>query len=403
MYKYTQTYQLLQHTPLIHFQRQQIGATLRATEVKPKFDDFLIKKIFNGEKDRYRDFLVGGPNHRHSALDYRLTIRDNIEDPPIIIEKNSKDYPMFFANMGKDYKELAALEKREITISIFCLNEKLGTAIEDNIGSFFACTNFGLRSSKGYGSFTVKNSNALPKDAFHFTAKGNNWSEALENVELFYKSIRGGINGISVRNRNGSKKFYRDFYMKPLIFQYAIDNNIQWEKKTIKEKFFNNQLSTQQRNHHPSPNGYWPLYASSRDQRIVRDLLGLSTEQTWKDYPVLNSSISIKKNHNEDTIQRFASPIIFKPIFKDGKYEVYFWANPIPAEYLDATFNIEANNESFPLKMWKEFDVHSFLKDYIRIDYLNKAMRYDANNSDHGKIAELLRSIYKEIQKNSTI
>jgi hypothetical protein len=31
---------LEQHTPLIHFQHTQDGATLRATEFKPRFDKF---------------------------------------------------------------------------------------------------------------------------------------------------------------------------------------------------------------------------------------------------------------------------------------------------------------------------------------------------------------------------
>ena len=39
---------LKQHTPLIHFQHDQEGATLRASEVKPKLDRFIISKL--GEK-----------------------------------------------------------------------------------------------------------------------------------------------------------------------------------------------------------------------------------------------------------------------------------------------------------------------------------------------------------------
>ena len=36
---------LKQHTPLIHFQHEQYGATLRASEVKPKLD---ISLFLNG-------------------------------------------------------------------------------------------------------------------------------------------------------------------------------------------------------------------------------------------------------------------------------------------------------------------------------------------------------------------
>ena len=41
---------LKQHTPLIHFQHDQAGATLRATEVKPKLDQFLIEELLREQK-----------------------------------------------------------------------------------------------------------------------------------------------------------------------------------------------------------------------------------------------------------------------------------------------------------------------------------------------------------------
>ena len=36
---------LKQHTPIIHFQSDQKGATLRATDLKPKLDRFLIEQL----------------------------------------------------------------------------------------------------------------------------------------------------------------------------------------------------------------------------------------------------------------------------------------------------------------------------------------------------------------------
>ena len=40
---------LKQHTPLIHFQHDQEGATLRASEVKPKLDRFILTRLGGGE------------------------------------------------------------------------------------------------------------------------------------------------------------------------------------------------------------------------------------------------------------------------------------------------------------------------------------------------------------------
>ena len=41
--KFKVEFTLKQHTPIIHFQSDQVGATLRATELKPKFDRFLLE------------------------------------------------------------------------------------------------------------------------------------------------------------------------------------------------------------------------------------------------------------------------------------------------------------------------------------------------------------------------
>jgi len=45
MSKFKLEFTLKQHTPLIHFQSNQKGATLRATELKPKLDKFLIEQF----------------------------------------------------------------------------------------------------------------------------------------------------------------------------------------------------------------------------------------------------------------------------------------------------------------------------------------------------------------------
>jgi hypothetical protein len=53
-----------------------------------------------------------------------------------------------------------------------------------------------------------------------------------ERIDLFYRSVRSGINGIKLSDGDG---FARDFYMKPLIFQYAMDSDVAWEKKWVKQ------------------------------------------------------------------------------------------------------------------------------------------------------------------------
>ena len=69
---------LKQHTPLIHFQHDQEGATLRASEVKPKLDKFILTRLGNGDYQaginlaKDNGWLVGKGDH--PALDYKIKI-----------------------------------------------------------------------------------------------------------------------------------------------------------------------------------------------------------------------------------------------------------------------------------------------------------------------------------------
>ena len=74
----TLTIRLKQHTPLIHFQHDQEGATLRASEVKPKLDKYILTQLGGGDYEKgkaeakSKGWLVG--KGEHYALDYKMRI-----------------------------------------------------------------------------------------------------------------------------------------------------------------------------------------------------------------------------------------------------------------------------------------------------------------------------------------
>lgn len=80
MYDWQKEYKLVQHTPLIHFQHSEPHACLRATEVKPKLDRFLIEQL---EKDdrfgdgRWKKWFVGDGSQQ--SFDYMMRITPNSE------------------------------------------------------------------------------------------------------------------------------------------------------------------------------------------------------------------------------------------------------------------------------------------------------------------------------------
>ena len=78
------TIPLKQHTPLIHFHHDQEGATLRASEVKPKLDKFILMRLGHGsypagiDEAQRNGWLIGKGDH--PALDYKMRIEaSNVE------------------------------------------------------------------------------------------------------------------------------------------------------------------------------------------------------------------------------------------------------------------------------------------------------------------------------------
>ncbi|MDR2915339.1 MAG: hypothetical protein LBV74_10995 [Tannerella sp.] len=197
---------LKQHTPLIHFQHDQEGATLRASEVKPKLDRFILTKLgeeyhemakreYKNEYDEKlkelkkknpnvsdlsfydtgciyalkQDWLIKG---KEGALDYKIRFLAQKENyiKSIYLSSFSEEkegelkymtatFPFLLANMGgKDNKnELKNFSfYKEINLLAVTFNDYLYRKIKKEIISFFLLNNFGNRHNKGFGSFTVK-------------------------------------------------------------------------------------------------------------------------------------------------------------------------------------------------------------------------------------------------------
>lgn len=164
---------LKQHTPLIHFQHEQDGATLRASEVKPKLDRFLLGKLGGGDysdgiKDaKNRGWLIG--KGEHPALDYKLKIIPEGKIVGMSLQKKqgpvdqkwtTEDFPLLLANMGErnSNDELVNFSMyKSVIIHLTCIKkEDLYKELMEQFPYFIANTNFGQRSNKGFGSFTIE-------------------------------------------------------------------------------------------------------------------------------------------------------------------------------------------------------------------------------------------------------
>ena len=130
-------YTLKQQTPIIHFQYDQTGATLRATEVKPKLDAFILKKI-GEEHARSLGWFIGDTK----ALDYKMRFYSPGEER---VNLDTREYDIYYGNMGEDtiFVEGIFAKDRTVTMEIICFRQELRETIDELLENFFNVTNFG--------------------------------------------------------------------------------------------------------------------------------------------------------------------------------------------------------------------------------------------------------------------
>lgn len=369
---------LNQHTPLIHFQPEQEGATLRATEFKPKLDKFLVENAFGDSKnyeenfEKYKKYLIGYKKNIRDkyedfkdkkAFNYKLRICNvmNLRAPYEIELNDKKDFPLYFGNMGNENK----FNKNKfvfcdaLDVEFFSFHSEIIDKIIEFLPNFLMNTNFGQRQSKGFGSFYIndlneyfynENKKKYTKDEvekfqklkynFEFNATSDNQKlkDKSEEYRQYY-SVFQKINRFYVSLRAEITK------QDPYIKEYALMNEMAWDKDIIKSKYNNTKLTSN-----------YPAY-------LIKDLLGLSVMEKW-----YKQGFTITKTHINKEIERFQSPIFFKPIKKsENKFIVYFQGRNIPKEFLNQIFNIKKDGSGdLQLKTPENFNIDDFIQYVIK-------------------------------------
>lgn len=362
-------YKLVQHTPLIHFQHSEPHACLRATEVKPKLDRFLIEQL---EKDdrfgdgRWKKWFVGDGSQQ--SFDYMMRITPNSEQvertqsiengieraiaraehrpPNASLHEIHKNY---FGNMAsgnniqdtvqaiqETFKE-SLFYKDGLTLTIRCFIPELLTFIDEHIRGFFMMHNFGTRQRKGFGSFTVDIS-TKPNEPKGFDLVGKYCPNA------YYCKLGNDVNAdalldavwvISAFLRSGFNRGEGN-YVRGFVFRYfqREKNPLANDKAFVKQNVLRNVYNEATRGEHLHP------YGNNVRYRYVRGLLGTNENsrfcraprgETREDRTVHNIYI-----HSAEGVERFPSPLLFKPI---GKF-VFILPQKMPDEIFGSEFYI---------------------------------------------------------------
>lgn len=411
----TLTVKLKQHTPLIHFQHDQYGATLRASEVKPKLDRFILAKLSVDERSEgKRAGWIKSKNDK-VWLDYKMRIEaeenpneylicslfsgGEFRDPqdqkikklPFKILKNTPFFAQENVNSGKEdnnsnivfkimgknsnnqntyiYNEEAwnsigkkGLMWNGVKVIVCSMFPAIIEEIKKYLSEFFICTNFGTRSTKGFGSFTIAGSSAdidsVLKNNFQFVYKKDvsklDMNGIFSDIKKNYQILKSGNN-------------YKS-YTKSLLFCYAADkmeNKPRWEKRFFKRAVkgkLPNGYRLLNKNKAPicDSNGNQSWDDKDRyDYKYVRAMLGVADkyefllEKNFKDNGWKRDNknkLIVKPRING--VDRCESPILIKVL--DGA--MYLVGNDVNQGVLNKDVNITYSINENSLKVSDDFN-----------------------------------------------
>jgi len=383
---------LRQETPIIHFLHDQPGATLRATELKPKLDKFIlgdflkinpnaanefsetIKSLTLIIKDKkpsaYKIFVQPPKTEpQFSYFESRLTAREKESVPGLLKKKFERpnlkvvEPSPFFANndkrkdgeKGKEEKwseiRLGVFYKDEIKVHVKTWDADLLALIQSALPLLFCIENFGMRQSKGFGGFretsiTSEIFHNAVKSSFAFSRKRQNPSD----INSLFRSIDDTYK--LLRNKAGANNDNPDEPSEASAIRDYFDEqtpSVEWEKYLITNQLvFNDD------------------YNSENEVRFVRALLGLPG---LHDYPQTREKVKvqIEDNSSSEKAERYRSPILFK-VFNGC---LYLLATEVDSRMLGREFmffvgeNKDSNSRKTTLFTPTQFKIADFLTDKL--------------------------------------
>lgn len=365
MSKFSQKYILQQQTPMIHFQDKEPGATLRASEVKPKLDTFLIAKI-GGIKNIQSNWWIAYDKEKneliHPALNYKLRFEasnDESNSHPVYTKKTDKKgrtklegVGAYFFTETDESKIKKSSYYQKIEMFIFSTEPTLLSMMDaDTLCEFFATHNFGFRQDKGFGSFIFlgnESDRKTPADSCSFAKNisnhyleivSNDTTRILGNIKTFWQEIKGGLNNPHIK----PPLYKRSFLMKEYFGHLSPYPHLN-DKKAMKQALLNTGMFILDVNHiedydnerNPAPASIkLKPSAGISNAEYIRGLLGFAGFYSFRNVQLRYPPTGINQEKHFDVtflvdggkIQRFPAPILFKPIIEGNKTYVFLITN----------------------------------------------------------------------------
>ena len=228
--------------------------------------------------------------------------------------------------------------KDGLTLTIRCFIPELLTFIDEHIRGFFMMHNFGTRQRKGFGSFTVDIS-TKPNEPKGFDLVGKYCPNAyyckLDN-DVNADALLDAVWVISAFLRSGFNRGEGN-YVRGFVFRYfqREKNPLANDKAFVKQQVLRNVYNEATRGEHLHP------YGNNVRYRYVRGLLGTNENSRFCRAPNAHTPVYDIYTHSAEGIERFPSPLLFKPI---GKF-VFILPQKMPDEIFGSEFYILEKNQ----------------------------------------------------------
>ncbi len=351
--KFKIEFTLKQHTPMIHFQSDQKGATLRATELKPRFDRFLLEHV---EGIPFKENANG-----YRSLDYKVkinaykTIKSQHQTYIASRDRNNDSL-----KLGSYFGDNMSVDSNTIKVTFFSFKKKILDAIKKYFDEFISISSYGTRSNKGFGNFTNIKTNKsdferyLRQHYIIFTSKASN--DPLKSILSDYQRLKSGATG----------------GVKSELMKYQLSQNIRWEKRWIKRRLLEEKEEwfDDLKDEYHETNDF--NFRDDEQYFFVRALLGLAEQNEF----LVNSNnkdkliVKIENVTENSEIERYKSPITYK-VYEKYIYLLINKNNPINNELFNKEFRFTAYYKSNKrdtcnlgiLKTPSSFDIEAFLNE----------------------------------------
>lgn len=320
---------LKQHTPIIHFQANQRGATLRATELKPKLDQWIIEQ-HGGFSNVPWAWKSPSPDPKIKSLKYKVRVLSNVDCDTWGTRGNA---PMYFGDMGGGEEKQLLYNRENLDLHFFSFDADLVIYLKNNIHTFFNQVNFGTRQNKGYGSFSVLDNNGqiiYPQNYryIEFNIERNDLTRRTQHLftvlQFYYQRLKSGINYCPPQNQ----PVYHHSFLKLYISQ---NTNSRWEKPWIKSQMTNLTVPLQ------------------KNEAFARAFLGLPYEFRFmsqagrrcnpnaNQHPLPSRNFNVRVEDPKGQIKRIKSPVTLKPFLDGDTVRAYI----IPKAFKNPPVNVK--------------------------------------------------------------